>query len=82
MGRIITRTEIIEAWFNLDWPMEKVGVSQVKDFCTWHFGEEDQIDLTEDGLSAVCVMINGRAYGSLVANEYDTPDSVRRGTTR
>ena len=89
----LTRTEIVEIWFNQNWPMERIGQKTLLDFYDFHFaGYVDDtdnrvfpewLDITEDGLGAVCAMINGHAYGSIVANEYDTPDSDRlEGTTR
>ena len=89
----LTRTQIVDIWFDQDWPMESIGPKTLLAFYDYHFsgyGDDtnnqvfpEWLDISEDGLGAVCAMINGRAYGYLVANEYDTPDCDRcEGRTR
>jgi len=40
----LTRTEIVEKWFEQDWPMERIGAKQLTDWLGWDFEARDYVD--------------------------------------
>jgi len=40
----LTRSEIVETWFNQDWPMENINADQLTNWLDWYFEARDYVD--------------------------------------